>query len=67
MKAIGLLLCVMAVVCFHASAADTVLITEFMADSSGLFDEDGDETDWIELQNTGLAPVNLAGWHGHSR
>jgi hypothetical protein len=63
MKAIGLLLCVMAVVSFHASGADTVLITEFMADRAGLIDEDGDETDWIELQNTGLASVNLAGWH----
>jgi hypothetical protein len=53
----------MAVVPFHASAADTVLITEFMADSSGSIDEDGEATDWIELQNTGQAPVNLAGWH----
>src|SRR6185436_251627 len=51
------------IVGFNASAAEPVLITEFMADSDGALDDDGDSTDWIELQNTGPTPVNLAGWH----
>jgi hypothetical protein len=41
-----------------------VVINEFLAaNSSGIQDQDGDRSDWIELHNTDAAPVNLAGWH----
>ncbi len=44
-------------------AAD-LLISEFLADNeSGLKDEDGDTSDWIELYNRGAEPVDLDGWH----
>lgn len=40
-----------------------VRITEFLAENDGgLRDEDGDSPDWIELQNDGVAAVNLEGW-----
>jgi hypothetical protein len=46
------------------SAADqSVFITEFMAANGGAVDEDGDESDWIELQNVDSTSVNLGGWH----
>ena len=42
----------------------SVIITEFMAiNQSTLADQQGDYSDWIELQNTGPSTVNLAGWH----
>ncbi len=45
-------------------AAGPVIIAEFLAsNSSGLTDEDGDHSDWIELFNGGTAPVNLDGWY----
>ncbi len=38
-------------------------ITEFLADSDGsILDADGMESDWIEVQNRGSAPVDLLGW-----
>ncbi|HXJ56778.1 MAG TPA: lamin tail domain-containing protein [Verrucomicrobiae bacterium] len=38
-------------------------ITEFMAvNNTSLKDEDGANSDWIELHNFGPEPVNLAGW-----
>lgn len=38
-------------------------ITEFMAvNTGGLLDEDGDASDWIEIQNTGAAAASLDGW-----
>jgi hypothetical protein len=44
-------------------AAPLVRITEFMAaNASSIRDEDGNNSDWIELQNTGTNPVSLAGW-----
>jgi len=44
-------------------AADGVIIAEFLAsNTSGLQDENGDNSDWIELFNAGTVPVNLAGW-----
>ena len=44
-------------------AQSTVVINEFLASNSqGLADVDGDRPDWIEIQNTGAAPVNLLGW-----
>src|SRR5581483_10141297 len=45
------------------SAAAQVRITEFMAsNSSALADQDGDFSDWIEIQNTSATTVNLQGW-----
>ncbi|MGJ8695204.1 MAG: CotH kinase family protein [Verrucomicrobiaceae bacterium] len=46
-----------------ASAGD-VIISEFLAsNTSGLRDEDGDDSDWIELTNVSGSPVDLEGWH----
>lgn len=40
-----------------------LIISEIMAaNGSGLVDEDGDYSDWIEIYNRGSQPVNLAGW-----
>lgn len=45
------------------TASAAVSISEFVAsNSTGLRDEDGDSSDWIELYNDGASPVNLAGW-----
>lgn len=39
-------------------------ITEFMAaNNSGLADEDGDTSDWIEIYNPDSTPIALAGYH----
>jgi len=47
----------------QAMAQSTVVISEFLASNSqGLPDEDGGFPDWIEIQNSGTAPVNLLGW-----
>lgn len=44
--------------------AGVVAISEVMASNSdGLEDEDGDNSDWIELHNLTPAPVELASWH----
>ncbi len=44
-----------------ASAEPT--ISEFMASNQdSITDEDGDNTDWIEIQNPDATPVNMAGW-----
>ena len=44
------------------SAAMSVVISEFTAvNDSGLVDEDGDRTDWLELHNYGESAVNLSG------
>jgi hypothetical protein len=41
----------------------SVIISEFMAaNSSGLVDEDGATSDWIELHNTAATSVDLTGW-----
>ena len=46
-----------------ARAAESVILSEFMAENeTGLRDEDGAYSDWIEIQNDGTTPVNLAGW-----
>ncbi len=42
----------------------SVVISEFMAkNTSGLKDQDGDNSDWIELYNSGTAAVNLNGYY----
>ena len=46
-----------------SSAADP-RIDEFMASNKAtLVDEDGDESDWIEIYNPGTTPINLNGWY----
>jgi CotH kinase protein/Chitobiase/beta-hexosaminidase C-terminal domain/Lamin Tail Domain len=41
----------------------SVYISEFMADNrSGLKDEDGEHSGWIEIHSEASTPVNLAGW-----
>ncbi len=45
------------------AARGQVRITEFMASNTRtLADEDGDTSDWIEIQNTSGAGVNLQNW-----
>lgn len=46
-----------------APPVDRLVINEFVAaNHTGLTDEDGDASDWIEIYNPGTQPVNLAGW-----
>lgn len=46
-----------------ASTADGVVINELLASNeTGLQDEDGDRSDWIELYNSSASPISLAGW-----
>ncbi|MFC1739626.1 lamin tail domain-containing protein, partial [Planctomycetota bacterium] len=41
-----------------------VLITELMAvNTSTLLDEDGDDSDWLEIYNAGTEPVDMNGWY----
>ena len=48
----------------NALAADSVVISEFMAgNTKTLADENGSFEDWIEIANTGTTPVNLGGWY----
>ncbi|MDB6034785.1 MAG: hypothetical protein JWM16_5123, partial [Verrucomicrobiales bacterium] len=50
--------------CSNGFAAETVIITEFMASNTKtLADEDGSFEDWIEIANTGTSSVNLGGWY----
>ncbi len=40
------------------------VITEFMAaNAASLNDEDGDNSDWIEIQNESSATANIGGWY----
>ena len=49
--------------CFASNTRAQVVITEFMAsNSSGLADENGSYQDWIEIENTSTAAVNLFNW-----
>ncbi len=49
--------------CFELMAVDPV-ISEFLAsNSSGLEDEDGDSSDWIEIWNVSGGAGNLEGYH----
>jgi hypothetical protein len=42
---------------------NSAYISEFLAENqSGLKDDEGNRSNWIELHNGGAAPVNLAGW-----
>ena len=43
--------------------AQDVVLSEFVASNGGGFwDEDGDNSDWIELHNSGSTAVDLDGW-----
>jgi hypothetical protein len=45
------------------NGAGDLIINEFMAaNGSGLIDEDGDYSDWIELYNRSQHSINLSGW-----
>ena len=45
-------------------AAAEPLITEFLAsNSTTLFDQDRESSDWIEVHNPDPTPVNLGGWY----
>jgi len=45
-------------------AQNGVVISEFLAhNTSGLLDEDGEASDWIEIYNGGASSVNLGGWY----
>ena len=60
MKSISTLLLI---VLIALPAAAQVRITEFMASNTHtLLDEDGDSSDWIELQNTTTNSVSLLNW-----
>jgi len=49
---------------FSLPATAQVRITEFMASNTHtLLDEDGDSSDWIEIQNTASTNVNLLNWY----
>ncbi|MBL9170576.1 MAG: lamin tail domain-containing protein [Verrucomicrobiales bacterium] len=49
--------------CPVVTSADPLVISEFMASNqTGLKDEDGEFSDWIELQNITTNAVNTAGW-----
>ena len=57
------LLCLILTVAVSMPAADTVIISEFMAaNTRTLADEDGQFEDWIEVYNVGDTNVNLGGW-----
>jgi hypothetical protein len=46
------------------SARAQVVISEFLAsNNSSIVDEDGENSDWIELFNTSSNVVDIAGWH----
>ncbi|SVD75587.1 uncharacterized protein METZ01_LOCUS428441, partial [marine metagenome] len=41
-----------------------LIITEFLAaNSSGLLDDDGDSSDWIEIHNTTQESMSLEDWY----
>lgn len=47
-----------------SAAPGDVRINEVMAsNASGIRDEDGDASDWIEIYNAGTTTVDMGGWH----
>lgn len=43
--------------------ASGVIISEFVASSDGaILDEDGEESDWLEIFNTEASPADVSGW-----
>lgn len=47
----------------NALAADVIISEILASNTSGITDEDGDDSDWIELSNVSTAAVNLGGWY----
>jgi len=48
----------------YAATLTSARITEFLASNQdGLLDEDGDSSDWIEIQNTSGTNGDLGGWY----
>ena len=59
-----LVCCALVGVLFERSSAQSLIINEFMASNeTTLSDEDGDETDWIEIRNTGTQFMQIGGYH----
>jgi hypothetical protein len=56
-------LCVESLECRHLLAAGLVISEFLAANKSGLIDEDGDHSDWIEIYNGSATAVDLAGYH----
>ena len=49
--------------CFNLLGAQEVVISEFLASNvSGLTDENGENSDWIELSNLSGGMIDLDGW-----
>jgi len=45
------------------SHGQSLVLNEFVAvNETGLKDEDGDASDWVEIYNRGTTPASLAGW-----
>ena len=54
---------VLALSLFSARGGESLLITEFVAvNSSGLQDENGDYSDWLEIHNAATTHIDLGGW-----
>jgi len=63
LKALLLLLLIFFILPAKLSAAENLIISEFLAiNSSNLQDEDKEYSDWIEIQNTGVTAVSLKGY-----
>jgi len=63
LSALIFIICYLGACSLLAGGAE-VIISEFLAvNTSGLADENGDDSDWIELSNISGAAVDLAGWH----
>src|SRR4051812_35246101 len=59
----GTLLLLLGVLSWAVPARAQFAITEFMAANNvTLNDEDGENSDWIEIQNQGATSANLGGW-----
>ena len=58
----AIIVCLLSAISFSSSA--DVVISEFMASNdSTILDEDGDDSDWIELHNDGANSVSINGWY----
>ena len=55
----------LSVIIFSFTRVDAALhITEFLANNEdSIQDEDGDNSDWIEIFNSGSDPINLEGYY----
>ena len=51
-----------AVLAIEARAADVIISEVLASNTYGITDEDGEDSDWIELSNVSGASVDLGGW-----